>query len=69
MHDSHIHLNLSPLQENIEQVIDDFRKQNGKHILTQSTDLLDYKENLEISKRYPDIVQLALGLHPTVFEE
>lgn len=69
MHDSHIHLNLSPLQENIEQVIDDFRKQNGKHILTQSTDLLDYKENLEISKTYPDIVQLALGLHPTVFEE
>lgn len=69
MHDSHIHLNLSPLQENIEQVIDDFQKQNGKHILTQSTDLLDYKENLEISKTYPDIVQLALGLHPTVFEE
>ncbi len=69
MHDSHIHLNLSPLQENIEQVIDDFYRQNGKHILTQSTDLLDYKENLDISKRYPDIVQLALGLHPTVFEE
>ena len=69
MHDSHIHLNLSPLQENLEQVIDDFQEQNGKHILTQSTDLLDYKENLEISKRYPDVVQLALGLHPTVFEE
>lgn len=69
MHDSHIHLNLSPLQENIEQVINDFQKQNGKHILTQSTDLLDYKENLDISQRYPDIVQLALGLHPTVFEE
>ena len=30
---------------------------------------MDYKENLDISKRYPDIVQLALGLHPTVFEE
>ncbi len=69
MHDSHIHLNLCPLQENIEQVINDFQKENGKHILTQSTDLLDYKENLDISKRYPDIVQLALGLHPTVFEE
>ena len=69
MHDSHIHLNLCPLQENIEQIIDDFQKENGKHILTQSTDLLDYKENLDISKRYPDIVQLALGLHPTVFEE
>ena len=69
MHDSHIHLNLCPLQENIEQIINDFQKENGKHILTQSTDLLDYKENLDISKRYPDIVQLALGLHPTVFEE
>lgn len=69
MHDSHIHLNLCPLQENIEQIINDFQKENGKHILTQSTDLLDYRENLDISKRYPDIVQLALGLHPTVFEE
>ena len=69
MHDSHIHLNLCPLQENIEQVINDFQKENGKHILTQSTDLLDYRENLDISKRYSDIVQLALGLHPTVFEE
>lgn len=69
MHDSHIHLNLCPLQENIEQIINDFQKENGKHILTQSTDLLDYRENLDISKRYSDIVQLALGLHPTVFEE
>lgn len=69
MHDSHIHLNLSPLQENIEQVISDFKKLNGKYILTQSTDLLDYKGNLEITKKYSDIIQLALGLHPTVFEE
>ena len=69
MHDSHIHLNLCPLQENIEQVISDFQKEGGKYILTQSTDLLDYKENLEIAKKYPEIVHLALGLHPTVFEE
>jgi len=69
MHDSHIHLNLSPLQENIEQVISDFKKLNGKYILTQSTDLLDYRENLEITHGYHDIIQLALGLHPTVFEE
>jgi len=69
MHDSHIHLNLSPLQENLEQIISDFEKHNGKHILTQSTDLLDYKENLEISRKYSEIIQLALGLHPTVFEE
>ena len=68
MHDSHIHLNLCPLQENIEQVISDFQKEGGKYILTQSTDLLDYKENLEIAKKYPEIVHLALGLHPTVFE-
>lgn len=69
MHDSHIHLNLSPLQENLDRVVTDFKNFNGKHILTQSTDLLDYKANLEIAKKYPDIIQLALGLHPTVFEE
>lgn len=69
MHDSHIHLNLEPLSRNIPEIIDNFINKNGKHILTQSTDLIDIDETLSISQKYPDIINVALGLHPTCFEE
>lgn len=69
MHDSHVHLNLKPLSNNLPEVIDNFAMKGGKHILTQSTDLVDISETLSISNRYSNIVDAALGLHPTCFEE
>lgn len=69
MHDSHVHLNLNPLNKNIPEVIDNFISKNGKHILTQSTDLIDIEETLAIAQQYPEIIDVALGLHPTCFEE
>ena len=69
MHDSHIHLNLSPLDTNLEEIISNFKKVGGKHILTQSTDNFDIQVNKDIASRYPDIIDLAIGLHPTIFEE
>jgi TatD DNase family protein len=69
MHDSHIHLNLEPICNNIPEIINNFVSQNGKHILTQSTDNIDIQDTLDIASQYPDIIDVALGLHPTVFEE
>jgi len=69
MHDSHIHLNLEPLNRNLSDVIDTFVSNGGKHILTQSTDNIDIQETLDIAAKYPDIIDVALGLHPTIFEE
>jgi len=69
MHDSHIHLNLDPLCRNIPEIINNFVSKGGKHILTQSTDNIDIQETLDIAARYPDIIDVALGLHPTIFEE
>jgi TatD DNase family protein len=69
MHDSHIHLNLEPLNRNIPEIIDTFVSNGGKHILTQSTDNVDIQETLDIAAKYPDIIDVALGLHPTIFEE
>lgn len=69
MHDSHIHLSMEPLKSNIEVIIDNFTSKGGKYILTQSTDLYDFEETLSMAKRYPKIVNAALGLHPTFFEE
>jgi TatD DNase family protein len=69
MHDSHIHLALEPLKSNIDTVVQNFISNGGKYILTQGTEFLDFDNTFEIVKKYPDIIQLALGLHPTFFEE
>lgn len=69
MHDSHVHLNLNPLSNNLPDVVTKFQNNGGKYILTQSTDLVDIDETLEIASRYPEVIDVALGLHPTCFEE
>lgn len=69
MHDSHIHLAMEPLVSQIPHIIDNFLEKNGKYILTQGTDILDFETSLEISKQYQGLVQVALGLHPTYAEE
>jgi len=69
MHDSHIHLNLEPLNRNLSEIVENFVSKGGKHILTQSTDNIDIQETLDIASKYPDIIDVALGLHPTIFEE
>ena len=43
MHDSHIHISMSPLKENIETDIQEFIDNNGKKILIQTTDINDYQ--------------------------
>lgn len=69
MHDSHIHLTMEPLKSNLQEVIDTFTSNGGKYILTQGTDTSCLEENIEISKKYPNIIQAAIGIHPTFFEE
>lgn len=69
MHDSHIHLNLSPLDKNLDEIISNFKKMGGKYILSQTTDNIDIDVTMALAKKYPDIIEVAIGLHPTVFEE
>ena len=73
MHDSHCHLVDEPLKSNILDVVDLFVKNNGKHILTQGTDIEDFMDTLEIAKtvngKYPSLVQTAIGIHPSYFQE
>jgi TatD DNase family protein len=69
MHDSHIHLALEPLNSKIDLVIEKFLSSGGKYILTQGTDIVDFADTLSIANKYPEIIQVALGLHPTFFEE
>lgn len=69
MHDSHIHLNLSPLDRNLDEIISNFEKMGGKYILSQTTDNIDIDLTMALAKRYPNIIEVAIGLHPTMFEE
>jgi TatD DNase family protein len=73
MHDSHIHLALKPLIDNWERDTQDFINSGGKRILTQGTDIEDFNDTFEvakkINKKFGDIVDIALGIHPTVFQE
>jgi TatD DNase family protein len=74
MHDSHIHLALKPLNENWERDTLDFLNVGGKKILTQGTDILDFSETFELAQKInnkfeKEIVDTAIGIHPTVFQE
>jgi TatD DNase family protein len=74
MHDSHIHLALKPLNKNWKRDVQDFLDLGGKKILTQGTDVLDFTETLELQEAInahfeKDIVDCALGIHPTIFQE
>ena len=73
MHDSHIHISMSPLKENILEDIYEFTMNNGKHILIQTTDITDYQDSLGmynvLKKDYPKVVNLALGIHPSRIED
>ncbi len=60
---------MEPLSTNIIEVITKFTQHGGKYILTQGTEQDDWEKNLSISKKYPDTVQCAVGIHPTRFEE
>ena len=73
MHDSHIHMALSPLLENYQSDIQEFVQEDGKKILVQSTHMGDFTETMDVVEKinrvFPNIADLALGIHPTIFEE
>lgn len=73
MHDSHIHLALNPLTDNRYRDLEEFIQAGGKKILTQTTEYTDYNKTIEIvdelNKQFPGVVDLALGIHPTIFQD
>ncbi|NLZ24832.1 TatD family hydrolase [Candidatus Dojkabacteria bacterium] len=64
---------MSPLKENIDSDVEEFLQLNGKKILAQTTNITDYQETLDLvtslNSKFPNIVDFALGLHPSTFEE
>ncbi len=64
---------MSPLKENLESDIEDFLQQGGKKILAQTTDFTNYQDTIDLyntmNMKYPSVVDLALGIHPSRIEE
>jgi TatD DNase family protein len=73
MHDSHTHLTIQPLSENIDSALDDFKHKGGKWLLNASHDIESLNEVIQIQKKfenmYPDMIKTALGLHPEIYSE
>jgi TatD DNase family protein len=59
---------MEPLKSNLPDIMEKFLFAEGKYILTQGTDIVDFNDTIEIAENYNNI-HLALGLHPTIFEE
>jgi TatD DNase family protein len=59
---------MEPLKSNLPEIMEKFLSAGGKYILTQGTDIVDFNDSIEIAQNYNNI-HLALGLHPTIFEE
>lgn len=64
---------MSPLKENIQEDIQEFIELDGKKILAQTTDMTNYQDTIDMYKylnsKFPDTIDLALGIHPTRIEE
>lgn len=69
MHDSHVHLTREPLISNLSEIIHSFQDKGGTYILSQSTQSDDFDTNLQLTTLYPAVIQAAIGLHPTIFED
>jgi len=61
--DIHSHLNLKPLNENIEEVIFCMQEQ-GVATITVGVDYATSKMAIELAEKYPEMLWATVGLHP-----
>jgi len=62
--DTHCHINLPPLQENLDHILTDAYTEGIKKILVPSINFETSIEVVRISEKYPDFVYPAIGIHP-----
>jgi TatD DNase family protein len=62
--DSHAHLTMRPLGENIAAVLDRARAAGVGHVLTVGTSVAETRDSLAMAERFPGLVSAAGGVHP-----
>jgi TatD DNase family protein len=66
--DIHSHLNLSPLRENQDAIVQKM-KEEGIGTITVGTGLETSREAIRIAEKYPDMCWATIGIHPTDTED
>lgn len=61
--DSHCHLNMKGIKENLSGVLENAKKNNVKFLQTICTHLDEFDEIYDITQQYPNVV-CSVGMHP-----
>jgi len=61
--DVHCHLESEKFKDDLDSVIDNFKKSGGEFVVNSGTDLIRNKETLELSEKY-DCVRCSFGMYP-----
>lgn len=62
--DAHIHLSDAEYQGHVEELVADATSSGVKALVTNSMDLKTCQNDVALSKKYPNLVYPALGVHP-----
>lgn len=73
MTDSHAHLMMSPIIENLDGILQNFSANGGKHIVNATYDIESIHQAIKIHNKtigtYGNLIITALGIHPETFFE
>jgi len=71
MTDSHAHLMMSPIIEDLNRILQDFTSKGGKHIVNATYDIESIIQAIKIhidnKALYGDLIYTAFGIHPELF--
>src|SRR3989344_1027172 len=62
--DVHVHLDHQYYSDKLDKIIQESKKAGVKYIVTSGINTPSNRKNLEISKKYKDIVKFSAGLYP-----
>ena len=62
--DAHVHLSDSEYAGHIDELLTDAKNAGVTALVTNSMDLQTCQNDVKLSKKYPDLVYPALGIHP-----
>jgi TatD DNase family protein len=62
--DAHVHLSDEEYTGSIDEVISEAKRSNIAALVSNSVDFKTCRDNLKLAEKYPEIVYVAMGIHP-----
>jgi hypothetical protein len=66
--DAHIHLSDEGYAGSVDEVISDAKRSNVAALVSNSVDFKTCRDNLKLAEKYPEIVYVAMGIHPWIVQ-